>query len=323
MAALNILGLGVAYPSQVIDKSYFNGSDRAAVDRSGINQRLTTVNPNYLRTTQNSDPANAISNSEESPTDLAVRAANSAMLEAGIEPESLGLLIGDCSTPWATTPSEAQRLGGRYDLKVPAFDVTASSGVLCLHFETLANIKEKKLPDYVLCVSTNTPSQRVDYSKGTERFILGDAAVAVVVSPRLAGKAQVIASNFKSYPQFADQFILDSFDHAHISNGDMASFLRIEVLEAIAQAKIHGGDLSKAYFIGPQILLGGVYDLGMEVGVPADRQLQNVFDKGYSLGSSEFSVLADHWTKFKKGDQILITSAGAGLSVGYTLIEVV
>ena len=56
----------------------------------------------------------------------------------------------------------------------------------------LSRYRQDAIAEYVLCVSTNTPTQRVNYAQGNEGLYFGDAAGAVVVSAHHSGLLKLL-----------------------------------------------------------------------------------------------------------------------------------
>src|SRR5262249_16639695 len=140
------------------------------------------------------------------PTELALEAADEALNRAGVARSDIGLIIADTATPRETTPSEAQRLAKRLDLKVPCYDVSSGTGFFPAHAAILDSWKNDRLPEVALCVSTNSPTCAIDYASGDERLYFGDAAAAAVVSKVRPGKLKIrkafygAATNLSSLP---------------------------------------------------------------------------------------------------------------------------
>src|SRR5690606_9733170 len=98
------------------------------------------------------------------PTILGAEAARMAIAQAGISKDDIGLVIANCCTPVQTTPSEAQRIACELEIVKPAYDVFTACPAFALHMDYLNSMKEEKLPDYILCVSTATLTQHVNYN---------------------------------------------------------------------------------------------------------------------------------------------------------------
>ncbi|HMO01630.1 MAG TPA: hypothetical protein PKD37_03145 [Oligoflexia bacterium] len=293
-SCINILGIGHAFPENLISNELFfdlassagNSKESEIFQEERISAeaaRRTVLDIDYLRNTGNRDTWQSVHNMSDTPTNLAERAARMALERANLKPEDIGLVIGDCITPLETTPSEGQRLAGRLGLKVPSFDLSTPFGALALQLEALNMISPAKLPDYVLLVSANTPTTRVNYSRGqADALYLGDAAAAVVCSynQRAGIKLKEIAcwqierEEFFCAPLYGEiDFKYDVFKKV---TNNLSSFILKEDSSA---------DL---------VILPELFSLKLRPLIKA--QTITTFEKvGYSLGAAEFIPLSLSW----------------------------
>jgi len=316
---LNLLGVGHAYPEAKLSNSELEilsgveGSNFSV--ESGTLSRRTTLAWEYLKTTRNSDVSQAVHVASETPTDLAERAATLAVERAGISFDEIGLILGASATPLQTTPSEAQRLGARLDLKIPAYDLYGGGGDIALQLATLRSWKPTKVPKYVLCFSSNTPSQRVDYSKGIEGYLFGDGAAAVVVSVTQSGRFEVVSSNITVYPQYSSLMKIHLYAHVDIKYSELASWAD-QAMTGEVTALLGQEDLSadRSCWIAPQ--LGSMLS-GMRAAIKGSGGviLDSLESPGYCMGGSEFAVLSEHWDK-ELSEEVALMIFGAGICCG-------
>ena len=190
---LNILGVGSAHPKHELPNAFLEnlGIESTAswiVEKIGISTRRTVLPLSYIQETHNRDPREAVRVASHTPTDLGAEAALAALKRAGIKARQVGMIICNGCTPLQTAPVEAQRLAAALKIEGPAFDVFTACPAFALHLDFLRNFREEELPDYVLCVSTATLTQVVDYKNRSDSAIWGDGAAAWVVSAKHPGK---------------------------------------------------------------------------------------------------------------------------------------
>ena len=320
---LNLLGAGHAYPDNVLSNGQLRelfGDKEVSGEQLGIVSRRTTLPWEYIKTTKNQSPVEAQAVASETPTDLAERAATLAVERAGISFEEIGLILGATATPLQTTPSEAQRLGARLDLKIPAYDLYCGGGDLALQLATLASWKSNKVPDYVLCVSTNTPTERVNYSKGDEGFFFGDGAAAVVVSRKNPGKYKVISSNLRTYPAVSDIIEIELYGHAGVDFSRLKEWvvpgLRAEISSILENTQLSA---KGAGWIDPQIGPGLFKDIATEFGDLNFLLKDPKESTAYCMGASPFQVLSEKWNQHTAGDLVLLV-CGAGMCLGHVYL---
>lgn len=313
---LSILGIGAAYPETIIDNSLLAelSDSRWAKDlegRLGILKRRSSLTIDYIRQTKNLNPRSV--RSEISPSALGLQAAEKAIERAGIQKEQIGLILGDSGTPLETTPSEAQRLGALLGLKINAYDIAMGGGALLGQLDVLCNMKPESLPEYILCVSTNCLTQKVDYAGGDERFIFGDGACAFVASAKHSGKLGVHYSVCAKGSGAPNPIVVPSFGHISGAAIDEDGVYQ-ECVDAITQLSKVVSGVGGSYLVGPQLSNTILARISEEFGIPSDKVLGNLEERGNTLGSSTMSVVAEHWDALKHGDQVVVVDVGLGLN---------
>jgi len=319
---LHLLGAGSAYPKNIVDNPLLRdlGFNLAGLS-AGVSQRHTCLSIDYLKQTKNVDPWLGKDALTESPSDLTLRAARTALDRAGIKPEELGLIIGETSAPLQTTPSEAQRVGNFLGVKIPAYDVASFSSALLFHLNVLSSWKKELLPKYVLCVSCNTVTQKINYSTGLEGYYLGDSAAALVVGNAVEGKLVLSDSWYKTSILDYDLLAIEAYGSVKLSadfipvlTGRMKEDLKL----ALSKSELKRGSFK---FIGNQLDSESLNKICEEFGIAPDCNLKNLESCGYGLGSSSLSVLADNWDKLGSGEKLVIAEAGAAFGHGFAVLE--
>ena len=324
---LNIIGAGCAYPETVIDNQLLgelNPAHKTAgvLERAGIETRRSILPLAYIRETGNGDSWQASKVALESPTDLAVRAARQAIERAGIAAEELGLVIGDCATAFQSAPSEGQRVAGRLGLKIPAYDVFSGQGPVCQHLDMLSSWKEEVLPDYILCISSNCPTYRLNYRRGLEGVYLGDAAAALVVSIKHRGKLAVCGSFFGTDVKLQDVFQLDRFADGAVKIDEFRKIISARSAQMFnALMEKHHLTPGAYRFIGTQFDYGLLEEERIQHGIEPQQCWSNVRACGYTLGSSAASVLADQWAAVQPDQTVAVTHISPGIGFGYLLLR--
>jgi len=328
---LNVLGFGSFHPDHRITSEFLKGlftrinsGPNSSIER--VQSRCSVLPPAYIQDTSNIDTRMALKAAEANPSDLSYQAALEAIKRAGIKPKDIGLIIADTSTPHQTTPSEAQRVGQMLELKGPMFDVVDSSGVaLPLHIHTLNSWREEALPDYILCLSSNTPTTYVDYSKaGIEAAVLGDGAGAVVLSPRKSGKLKVKESFYSSASvDNGDFLVLELFKHIVLYENSIREQLAHRTGLMLKELTGKVKDVSKLKVIGTQFDGGILEDECLKYGIPAENNWHDLESRGSSIGADAFCALAERWEQLESGQEVAVVLSGLGRGFGYVLLTVV
>jgi 3-oxoacyl-[acyl-carrier-protein] synthase-3 len=323
------MGVGAAYPDTELTDGFLESlglqltdAERGILARLGIRSRRTSLPVDYISTTRNVDLLEARSKAVMSPTELGVLAARQALQRAGITIEQVGLLIADSATPYQTCPAEAHRIAGAFGVKVSSYDIVAGAGAIPLYIEMLSTWKPERIPDYVLFVSTNTPSQQVLFAaSGLAPYVYGDAASAVVLSCRHRGKLKVLDSYLRKQSECQP---LVAVNH-HITFSAEHLPLEEEVLNLVEQglkrlSEKFSLSMSELVLVGPQPLCGDLATHSARLGVSPDRLVCGAADIGYSIGASIGVAMSSRWDQLGTGQQMAVIHAGDGLWSGSILL---
>jgi 3-oxoacyl-[acyl-carrier-protein] synthase III len=324
-----ILGIGAAYPEQVLSNQdlaalglELSSDEQELCKRSGVQLRRVSLPPSYISETKNKDVVAARSNATVSPSALAVAAVQQALGRAGISIEQVGLLLADTATPDQTCPSEAQRIGGLLAVKVPAYDVVSGSGAMLHYLEMLATWKPERVPDYVLCVSTNTPSQHLSFlDKALPAHLLGDAATAMVVSLRHQGKLRVEGSHVRKRRAPTAAFVVEG--HVQFDGSLVPPRTEIDAEIALSVGQLFDSrtsDRARCIFIGPQLFAAQSAEIAKTLGFAEENTVSAVRDHGYALGSTIGCALSSKWDSLTAGQEIVVVHGGDGLWSGSLLL---
>jgi 3-oxoacyl-[acyl-carrier-protein] synthase-3 len=323
-----LVGAGAAFPNVELSDSAVcaiagasGATDTSILERAGVRSRSISLRSEYVQAAKGSDMVQARQAAELSPTSLGVEAAKQALVRAEITIEQVGLIIADTATPYQTCPSEAQRIGGAFGVKVPAYDVVGGSKAFPLFFDLLKKWKPERFPEYVLCVSTNTPSQHVNYGvDSVAPALFGDSAAAFVVSRVHAGKWGVQHAEVRTGgPRGMAVTISRSLT---VNTGQVASredvqsaiSREIDALEMELPEAVHGG-----LFVGPELYAVEFQEIAAERGIARERVVSLTGDYGYALGSSQGVALASLWEQVSPGQLVVLLHCGDGI-VGRTVL---
>lgn len=317
-----ILGAGAAYPTTLLDRDMLVSlmgeprvEDLALLSRIGTTTIATVLNLEYLRRTGNPDVLDAWKNSSQSPTDLGVAAARNALSAAGLTMDQVGLVIGTTSTPYQTCPSEAQRITGKLGVKIPCYDIIGGLAAVPLYIETLMSWKLDRIPQYVLCVFTDTPTQHIKYSaESLEPFVFGDAASAMVLSANVPGKLRIVTSHLRKNPEQRPVIEVDRrvrlrtervLPSAELIHSMAACLSKLEVESSVDRSKLH--------VVAPELLSRDCVAGAPELGIDPANISSSAVVRGYSMGSAPLCALADLWPNLKRGDRIAMLHGGDGV----------
>lgn len=326
---LSILGLGASHPTSIIDNrtlarhlglpESFAAEAEAA---TGVRSRATVLGEDYLKTAAEFNPIESYKAITQTPTSLFHAAANEALNMAGVKAEEIGLIIGDTSTPYETTPSEGQRLGKALGIsRVPAYDAVGNSIAFPLHLATLLKWREERIPDRLIIGSANTPTQAADFRRGVDAWSFGDAACAAVVSSRQAGILKVLAADYVIDTTRSQDFAEPIYGAFKVNLAGVKSFVSEKLSKVVSELKSRDLIDGAAFAAPPDYL--GVEAINSLVGLGFSRERISYPSEtlGGSLGSSPGLALRAILPRLSKGDRAVVFAGGPGLSFGYVVVE--
>lgn len=280
----------------------------------------------------------------EAVSDLAVRAAELALREAGENPVDVSLLVLATSTPDYLLPPTAPSVAHRLGVNAPAFDLAAScSGFL--YGMAVADRWLRAAPDpestSVLLIGANVLTRRVRWTDPKTAPLFGDGAGAVLLR---AGSP--IAGGLRAIDVQADG---SSGDHIHVPAGGSRRPLSAEAVDrgehlmvmtdgaalfrhavramvgsaerALRSARVTAAEID--WFVPHQASSRIVQRSAELLAIPRDRVLSNLESYGNTSAASIPMVLheASADARIKEGALILLAAAGAGLTSGAAVIQ--
>jgi 3-oxoacyl-[acyl-carrier-protein] synthase III len=325
MVATGILGTGSALPEKVITnfdlEKMVETSDKWITERTGIKERRQAA-PN------------------ETTSMLSVQAARKALEMAGIAPEQLDLII--CSTispdmPLPATASLIQRdLGAN---TCCAFDLAAACSGFLFGLTVVDQFVKTGKSKCALVIGAELLSRYLDYEDRTTCVIFGDGVAAGVLGP-VNSTSGILASEVHTNGAYADHLYIPAGgtarpatcetvqgrEHYIKMRGNELFKVAVRSLEEVSrrvieQANVQPGDID--LFIPHQANLRITEAVRERLGVPAEKVYSNINRVG-NTSSASIPICLDECVRsgrIKKGDLVLMSAFGAGVTWGSVLVR--
>ena len=320
----DVVGTGSALPGRVVTNEFFESlvdtSDEWIRDRTGIRARHFAVDG-------------------QNTSDLATQAMTNALHAADIPAEQVDLIVCATLTPDNPIPAAAVRVQRNLGLSCPAFDVNAACAGFSYGMSIGTAFIESGQAETVVVIGAEVLSRVLDLTDRSTCILFGDGAGAVVLRP---GEAPgVIGTVLGADGNAADILLIPAGgsampaspetvaarDHTiRMPNGrevfkravrEMASACR-ELLEKSGYTSDHV-DLLIPHQANARIM-NAVAD---RLGIRRDRAVVDVEEVGNTSAASIPIALDRAWRagRVKQGGLVLLTSFGAGLAWGATLLR--
>ena len=325
MFATGILGTGAALPEKVITnfdlEKMVETTDRWITERTGIKERRQAA-------------------PHETTSTLSVRAARKALEMAGIEPEQLDLII--CSTispdmPLPATASIIQRELGAGTCC--AFDLAAACSGFLFGLTVVDQFIKTGKSKYALVIGAELLSRYLDYQDRSTCVIFGDGVAAGVMGP-VNSSSGILASEVHTNGAYADHLYIpaggtarpascetvQAREHFIKMRGNELFKVAVRSLEEVSrrvmeQANVQPGEID--LFIPHQANLRITEAVRERLGVSADKVYSNINRVG-NTSSASIPICLDECVRsgrIKKGDLILMSAFGAGVTWGSVLMR--
>jgi len=319
-----IIGIGSSVPEGILTnfdlEKMVETSDEWIFMRTGIEER------HILRP-------------DEDPAILGIEAAKKAIKSAKIDPSEIEFLITATNIPTRIVPGTSPDiLTGLRIPKVPFFDLIAGcSGFIFALDDAAEKIKAGKYKT-ILVVGMEALSRVTDYKERETCVLFGDGAGAAVVAPVEEGG--ILASYLAADAALKDLLRIEAggvrlpASLETVKNGQ--HFLRMEgqgvfkeavkmMKEAIIRALERAG-LSKEeidWVVPHQANLRITQALAKKLDLPMEKIISNIDKYGNTSTASIPLALEEavRTGRIKKGDLVVLTGFGAGVTYGANVIR--
>lgn len=305
----SILGTGSAVPERVVDNYYF--VDQLGLDTTPewIESKTGIVERRYARPEQNT-------------SDLACEAGAAALAQAGLDANSVDVIVVATSTPDFTMPATACLVQGRLGAeRALAFDVSNACAGFVYAFDIAARYLQTGA-ETALVIGADLGSRLVSpRDRGTCVFF-GDGAGAVLLSA--TGTGRVLASELHSRGNH--QALRVPVGGAMTMDGRAIWDFATEVLPETVRSLCRTAevDVSEIELLVPHQANRNILRAAAEkLNLPLARVAVNLQRYGNTLAAS-IPLALDEALRARRanpGDKVALVGFGAGLAWGGMLLE--
>lgn len=326
MSASIILGTGSYTPDKIITNDdmskIVDTSDEWIATRTGIRQRRFAAD-------------------DETTSDMAIQAANKAILNAGIEKNSIDCIIFATMTPDMPFPSSACLLQDKMGLpNVTAFDIQAACSGFIYALNLANTMILSKQYKTILIIGAEKLSSILDFKDRTTCVLFGDGASAAIVSKSDDSGVGILHTDTGAdggTPELLHQPAggsaippcIDSINnrlHFLKMNGKEIFKKAVRVMGQSCVKSLEACNLTAAdidLVIPHQANMRIIESLAKRLEIPLDK-FHNNLDLYGNTSAASIGIALDEAIKanrIKKGDRILLVAFGAGLTWGSQIIQ--
>jgi 3-oxoacyl-[acyl-carrier-protein] synthase III len=271
---------------------------------------------------------------DQTTSELALAASNHAIEAAGIDPQTIDLIIFATSTPDFVFPSTACLLQNKLGIKNggAAFDIQAVCSGFAYAVATADNFIRSGAHRTALVVGAETFSRILDFNDRTTCVLFGDGAGAVILQaseePGVLSSALHADGSHASIlctPGNVNNGVIAGSAFLHM-DGQAVFKLAVKVLEKVAvealeKAQLNASDID--WLIPHQANIRIMESTARKLHVPMERMVVTVGEHGNTSAASiplAFDV-AVRDGRIKRGQHVLIEGVGGGFTWGASVIR--
>ena len=317
-----IMGCGHYLPSRVLSNqelaAQVDTSDEWIVERTGIRNRH-------------------IAAEGETTSQMAIKAAQNALKQAGLEAQDIDLIIVATATPDYTFPSTATQVqAGLGITHGAAFDVQA----VCSGFVYALSTADKFLisgsHQRALVIGAETFSRILDWNDRTTCVLFGDGAGAVIVEAQQgAGQLQdrgVLSTHLRADGRHVDKLYVDGGPSSTATTGHLrmegrevfryaVTYLAEIIEEAFTTTGLTADDVD--WFVPHQANRRIIEATARKLSIDPAKVVMTVENHGNTSAASIplalSTAVADG--RIKKGQVVLMEAMGGGFTGGSALVR--
>jgi 3-oxoacyl-[acyl-carrier-protein] synthase-3 len=317
-----VLGCGSYLPSRVVTNAELSGmvdtSDEWITQRTGIRERRLAAEG-------------------EMTSDMGIKAARAALDAAGVDAQSIDLVVLATSTPDNTFPASAVVIQAGLGISQgAAFDLQAVCSGFVFSLSTVDSLLRTGAFKRALVIGSETFSRLLDWTDRTTCVLFGDGAGAVVVEaqsqPGTREDRGILTARLRSDGRYRSKLYVDGGPSStgtvgHLRMEGRAVFKHAvamisDVIEDTFNATGYGAkDID--WFVPHQANKRIIDDSAQKLGIPPEKVIVTVEKHGNTSAASiplALSVgIADG--RIKPGNLVLLEAMGGGFTWGAVLVR--
>jgi 3-oxoacyl-[acyl-carrier-protein] synthase-3 len=317
-----VLGCGSYLPARVLSNADLaktvDTSDEWIVQRTGIRQRHVAAQG-------------------ELTSDLAIKAAQAALDHAGVDPQTIDLIVLGTSTPDNTFPASAVAVQAGLGIHHgAAFDLQAVCSGFVFALATVDGLLKTGAYRRALVIGSETFSRILDWTDRTTCVLFGDGAGAVVVEaqqqPGTRQDRGILTAHLRSDGRHKNKLYVDggpsstgTVGHLRMEGREVFKHAVANITDVIEDAfRATGYSASDIDWFVPHQANKRIIDgSAQKLGIAPNKVVSTVDVHGNTSAASiplALSVAVGDG-RIKQGDLVLLEAMGGGFTWGSVLIR--
>ncbi|MBW1605159.1 beta-ketoacyl-ACP synthase III [Lactobacillus sp. Sy-1] len=279
----------------------------------------------------------------ETNTSLATNVAKQLLAKTHVSPEEIDFIIVATMSGDQLMPSTAAAVQGLIQAdNAMAFDISAACSGFSYGLDLLHSLLATHPDSTGMLIGSEALSKLIDWQDRTTAVLFGDGAGGLLVTNKQSADydGQFLSGKLSTYGADGDSLTMGKIaNHSPFVSGDAKSDLPLHmdghrvfdfairrvpesIREAVAQANLKLSDVD--FFILHQANQRIVKSVARKLKLPFDDRFPiNIDEYGNTSAASEAILLAElvEDGKIKRGDILVMTGFGGGLTTGTVVIK--
>jgi len=316
------LGVGSYLPERVLTNAELatmvDTTDEWITERTGIRQRHIAADGEFT-------------------SDLALKAADAALKNAGVKAEEIDLIVLATATPDDTFPAAACKVqAGLGITKGAAFDMQAVCSGFIYALATADNFIKAGQAKHALVIGAETFSRILDWNDRGTCVLFGDGAGAVVLKAEEGAGASsdrgVLTTHLHSDGRYRELLYVDggpsstkTVGHLRMAGREVFRHAVVNLAAVVHEAlEATGLQQSDIDWLVPHQANKRIIDgTGKKLGLAPEKVVLTVQKHGNTSAASVPLALAEAVNdgRIRKGDLLLLEAMGGGFTWGSALVR--
>lgn len=305
------------------------------------NQELSTMvdtNDEWITTRTGIKERRILKEEGKATSDMAANAVKGLLEKTGKKPEEIELVIICTITPDMTFPSTAALTCEKCGIKNAwGFDLNAACSGFLFGLQTASSFIESGKYKNVILVGADKMSSITDYTDRSTCILFGDGAAAVLLEPTTEECGLLDADlhiegiggpflNLKAGGSLkpATHETVENHEHFLFQDGQPVFKYAVTRMADVAEEILKKNNLTGedvAYLIPHQANLRIIAATAKRINISEDKVTINIDKYGNTTAATIPLCMWEWEKKFKKGDNLVLASFGAGFTWGSILLR--
>lgn len=301
-------------------------------------EKMVDTNDEWITTRTGIKQRHIVKDPDKATSDMAVSAIQTLIEKTGLDPETVDMIIVATVTADYPFPDTANIVADKIGAKNAfGYDINAACSGFIFSLFTAAKFIETGTYKKILVVGADQMSSILNYKDRSTCILFGDGAGVILLEPDSSGNgildavmggdgsgAQYLHMKAGGSKHPATPETVANNEHYAFQEGRVVFKAAINgmvdsINELLEKSNLSIDDID--WIIPHQANKRIITSVGQQLNCPEEKVLINIENYGNTTAGTIPLVMRDFESKFKKGDNIILTAFGGGFTWGSVLVK--